>query len=55
MRAWCLAFGKPLLCVIDGPAGLRGYRFDNDESTGVPMEAVEAFPGGVVIGVDANG
>ncbi len=25
MRAWCSSFGKPLLCLIVGPAGLRGY------------------------------
>jgi hypothetical protein len=55
MRAWCLAFGKPLLCLIDGPVGLRGYRFDHDESNGVPLASVEVFPRGVVIGVDANG
>ena len=55
MRAWRLAFGKPLLCLIDGPAGLRGFRFDNDESTGEPLAIVEAFPRGAVIGVDAHG
>jgi proteasome lid subunit RPN8/RPN11 len=55
MRAWCLAFGKPLLCLIHSPAGLRGYRFDNDESTGEPLAVVEAFPPDVVIGVDADG
>jgi proteasome lid subunit RPN8/RPN11 len=55
MRAWCLAFGKPLLCLIDSPAGLRGYRFGDDESTGVPLAVVQAFPRGVVIGVDADG
>jgi proteasome lid subunit RPN8/RPN11 len=55
MRAWCLAFGKPLLCVIAGPDGLRGYRFDDDESKGERLEVVEAFPRGVMIGVDANG
>lgn len=55
MRAWCLAFGKPLVCLIDGPAGLRGYRFDGDESTGEALATVETFTGGVVIGVDADG
>jgi proteasome lid subunit RPN8/RPN11 len=55
MRAWCLAFGKPLLCLSDGPEGLRGYRFDNDESTGELLVMLEAFPRGVVIGVDADG
>jgi proteasome lid subunit RPN8/RPN11 len=55
MRAWCLAFGKALLCVIAGPDGLRGYRFDDDESKGERLEVVEAFPRGVIIGVDADG
>jgi hypothetical protein len=55
MRAWCLAFGKPLLCLIEGPAGLRGYRFDDNASAGEPLAIVEPFPRGVVIGVDADG
>ena len=55
MRAWCNAFGKPLLCLIASPTGLRGWRFDNDESNGERLERVEAFPRGVVIGVDAHG
>jgi proteasome lid subunit RPN8/RPN11 len=55
MRAWCLAFGKPLLCLIDSPTGIRGYRFDNDESNGEPLAVVEAFTRGDVIGVDADG
>ena len=54
MRAWRRAFGKPLLCLIDGPEGLRGYRFDDDESSGEALDIVQAFPRGVVIGVDAD-
>jgi proteasome lid subunit RPN8/RPN11 len=54
MRAWCLAFGKPLLCLIESPAGLRGFRFDSDESRGVRLATVERFPRGLVIGVDAD-
>jgi proteasome lid subunit RPN8/RPN11 len=54
MRAWCGAFGKPLLCLIASPEGVRGYRFD-DESAGEGLEIVEMFPRGVVIGVDAGG
>lgn len=54
MRAWCIAFGKPLLCLIASPTGVRGYRFDA-ESTGEELEVVELFPRGVVIGVDADG
>lgn len=54
MRAWCLAFGKPLLCVIDSPEGLQGFHFDSDESAGELLDVVEQFPRGVVIGVDAH-
>ena len=55
MRAWCGAFDKPLLCLIESPTGIRGYRFDDNESNGEPIEFVEQFPHGVVIGVDADG
>jgi proteasome lid subunit RPN8/RPN11 len=55
MRAWCSAFGKPLLCVIASPDTVRGYRFSNDESADKALETVETFPRGVVIGVDADG
>ena len=55
MRAWCSAFGKPLLCVIASPDGLGGYCFDDDACDGVPLAAVEVFPRGVVIGVEADG
>lgn len=55
MRAWCGAFGKPLLCLIASPEGMYGYRFDNDESTGQALGIVEVFPRGVVIGVEADG
>jgi proteasome lid subunit RPN8/RPN11 len=52
MRAWCSAFGKPLMCVIASPECVRGYRFDDDESEGVELAAVEVFGRGVVIGVE---
>ena len=55
MRAWCSAFGKPLLCLIASPEGLRGYCFADDESPGVELALVEAFPRGVVIGVETDG
>jgi len=54
MRAWCSAFGKPLLCVIASPGSLNGFRFDDDESDGVEL-LVETFSRGVVIGVEADG
>ena len=52
MRAWSSAFGKPLICLIASPDGTAGFRFDHDESNGVPLKIVEVFPRGVVIGVD---
>jgi hypothetical protein len=56
MRAWCGAFGKPLLCLIATPEhDVLGYRFDDSESTGEMLELVELFPRDVVIGVDADG
>ena len=55
MRAWCSAFGKPLLCLIAGPDGLRGFRFADGESPGRQLELVTTFRRGVVIGVDADG
>jgi proteasome lid subunit RPN8/RPN11 len=54
MRAWCSAFGKPLLCLIASAEGVRGFRFDDDESKGVELATVEIFPRGVVIGVDVR-
>ncbi len=54
MRAWCSAFGKPLLCLIDGPDGLVGFRFD-DDSNGVLLATVEVFPRGFIVGVESDG
>lgn len=55
MRAWCSAFGKPLLCVIQSPTVIAGFCFHDDESDCVPLPLLEAFPRGVVIGVEADG
>jgi proteasome lid subunit RPN8/RPN11 len=55
MRAWCSSFGKPLLCLIQSPQGLRGYRFEDGAAHAVELELVEVFPRGVVIGVEADG
>ncbi len=55
MRAWTSAFGKPLLCIITGTDGLAGYLFADDRSRGWPLLTVEAFPRGVIIGVEADG
>jgi proteasome lid subunit RPN8/RPN11 len=54
MRAWCSAFGKPLLCLIDSPAGVRGHRFAQN-GTHRELAFVEVFGRGVVIGVEADG
>ena len=56
MRAWCSAFGKPLLCVIACPSDrLAAYRFDNNHPEGVELAIVQAFPRGILIGVEADG
>lgn len=55
MRAWVSAFGKPLLCVIASPGGLKAYRFDSDRSSGTPLAAVEVFPRGIIVGVEPDG
>jgi hypothetical protein len=52
MRAWVSALGKPLVCLIEGMDGLAGFRFDHDESSGAPLETVQVFARGIVIGVD---
>jgi proteasome lid subunit RPN8/RPN11 len=53
MRAWCSAFGKPLLCVIEGKDGVHGYRFPDHEAELLELPVVEVFPRGVVIAVDS--
>jgi proteasome lid subunit RPN8/RPN11 len=55
MRAWCSAFGKPLLCVIASPLGLMAFQFIDDRSDCLPMLAVEIFPRGVLVGVERDG
>jgi proteasome lid subunit RPN8/RPN11 len=55
MRAWCSAFGKPLLCIIASPGRLDAFRFDDHESDGEPLELAEVFPGDVVIAVENDG
>jgi proteasome lid subunit RPN8/RPN11 len=54
MRAWTSSFGKPLLCVIQSPAGLAAYRFDHDDAHGEPVLLVESFPRGVLVAVEAG-
>jgi proteasome lid subunit RPN8/RPN11 len=52
MRAWCGAFGKPLLCLIHSPAGVRGFSFASGDADAKELSLVELFPRGVVIGVE---
>ena len=54
MRAWVSAFGKPLLCVIDGTDGLRAYRFDSDSAAGDEIATVEQFSDEWIVGVDGH-
>jgi hypothetical protein len=55
MRAWCSAFGKPLLCVIASATELAGFQFTDNCADGAAIMAVEIFPRGLVIGVDGDG
>jgi proteasome lid subunit RPN8/RPN11 len=55
MRAWCGAFGKPLLCLIAGADGIRGFVYEDDESARVELAIVASFSRGVVVGVEADG
>jgi hypothetical protein len=41
--------------LIASPAGIKGFRFDNDASEGVELALVEVFPRGVIIGVEVDG
>jgi proteasome lid subunit RPN8/RPN11 len=47
MRAWVLAFGKPLVCVIFGTDGNKGWWFEDDESE--PIECQVSFVRGVIL------
>jgi proteasome lid subunit RPN8/RPN11 len=52
MRAWAGSFGKPLLCLIESDGQLAGYRFDDDESSGVRVTACELLRGGKILAFD---
>src|SRR5690349_8270762 len=40
MRAWCDAFGKPLLCMIATPQSVGGWLFNNHRSSGMSLAEV---------------
>jgi hypothetical protein len=50
MRAWCAAFGKPLLCLIQGPQRLAAYRFTDEKHEKLAL--VEMFSDGTIVGVE---
>jgi len=51
MQAWVFTFGCPLLCLIEGTNGLKGWVFEHDECRGVPLSTVELIES-TYIGVD---
>ena len=55
MRAWCSAFGKPLLCAIAAGETLAGYVFKDHRSKGLAASAIELFPRGVLVCVEDSG
>lgn len=55
MRAWASAFGKPLLCLIEGKDGLRGWLFRDHAADGRELDIIQSFTRGVLIGVGGDG
>lgn len=51
MRAWVGCLGRPLLCLIEGSQGLRGWVFEHDESEGEPLRFARLV-GSTIVGVD---
>jgi len=51
MQAWTSALGKPLLCIIEGTDGLQAYRFDDDDSQGIPAQVIR-FENDVLVAID---
>ncbi len=52
MRAWCGAFGKPMLCVIACGALVQATLFAHDEDAGHPLPIAEVFAGGIIVAVE---
>jgi proteasome lid subunit RPN8/RPN11 len=50
MTAWTGAFGKPLLCVIAGRRGMRGWVFDGGDRCGV--ERIVRFDRELMVAVE---
>ena len=51
MQAWVSAFGKPLLCLIEGTDGLTGFCFATDDSAGQRLAQVERFGRQTIIAI----
>ena len=49
MQAWCSAFGKPLLCVIECYGDSRSTLFRDENDTGQPLALTEFFLRGIVV------
>lgn len=52
MRAWCSAFGKPLLCVIESPLAVAAYRFERNQAVMTQLW-LQAFPRGKIVVVES--
>jgi hypothetical protein len=50
MEQWVLSFGKPLLCLIEGINGLKGYLYYSDECNPVPVRTIKRF-GDLIVGI----
>lgn len=53
MRAWVGCLGRPLLCLIEGTRGLRGWVFEDDESMGTSIQFAQLV-GNIIVGVDRD-
>jgi proteasome lid subunit RPN8/RPN11 len=54
MQAWVRAFGKPLLCLIQGTDGLAGYLFASDDSPPERLVQVKAVTRGKFIAIGSD-
>jgi hypothetical protein len=53
MRAWVGSLGKPLLCLIHGIDGLKGFVFADDECKGIPLGFTQRI-GNLIVGVEST-
>jgi hypothetical protein len=50
MAQWVLSFGKPLICLIEGINGLKGYLYYSDEQPPIPIRTIKSF-GQLIVGI----